>query len=356
MALPTTMRALRKLKSGPGEIRLTMVPVPEPGSGMVLIRVQYAAVCATDIHLTYDRFPNSPPFTLGHEFSGIVEKTGPDVISVSVGERVVSENNPGACGTCPVCRKGFPNLCPNKRAMGIHSDGAFAEYLLLPAELLHNIPDSIDSADAALMEPVAVSIHTLSSEAAVEEGDVVVVLGPGAIGLLCAQIARAKGAKMVIVAGTGTDADNRLVLAGDMGFVPVNIEKDDLQAVVDVHTRGLGADMVVEASGSGNAVTGISSLVRRAGKIAAVGITGRETVPLPWDQWISKGISAHFSYSSVKNDWKEGLHLLSEKRIQTAPLISNRFRLEEWDKAFDSAEHSATVRSLIVIGEEHEQG
>lgn len=354
MSLPDSMHAVRKLKSGQGRIQLTSVPVQEPGSGMVLIRVLFAAVCATDVHLKYDRFANSPPFTLGHEFSGIVEKIGPDVSSVRVGERVVSENNPGACGICPVCRKGFPNLCPDKRAMGIHSDGAFAEFVLLPEMLLHTIPDDIDSADAALMEPVAVSIHTLSGPSEVDEGDVVVVLGPGAIGLLCAQVAREKGASRVIVAGTGADTENRLPLAGKLGFIPVNVEKDDLHAVVDALSNGLGADMVVEASGSGRAIAALHALVRRAGRVAAVGITGRDTVPLPWDSWISKGITAHFSYSSVRKDWEEGLHLLAEKRIQTAPLISNRFRLEEWEKAFDSAENITNVRSLIVIGEEHE--
>jgi len=153
------MKALVKTAPGIGNIALQEMPEPRPGDADVLIKVAHAAVCATDIHLYSDSFPNSPPFILGHEFSGVVEEVGRSVVKLKPGDRVVSENTPYACGTCKICRTGHPNLCPKKRAMGIHSDGAFAEYVVLPEHLVHILPEGISLLSAAISEPLAVAVH-----------------------------------------------------------------------------------------------------------------------------------------------------------------------------------------------------
>jgi len=344
------MTALRKLEPGHG-LTLEQVRVPEPSAGTALIKVHRAAVCGTDVHLLHDRFANSPPFTLGHEFSGVVEALGPDATGIKIGDRVVSENNPQACGRCRVCRKGFPNLCPQKKAMGIHSDGAFAPYVLLPSHLLHVIPEGISMDAAALMEPTAVAAHAVSAPCGIEEGDVVVVLGPGAIGLLCGEIARALGASRVLIAGTTTDADSRFPLAKRLGMEPVNVQTENLPAKVAEVTEGLGADVVVEASGSPRAVQTLESLARRAGRVSVVGITGRDSIEVAWDRWIGKGLTCHFSYGSLKQDWDLGLKLLKEGKIDTESLITHRYPLRDWPLALAATEKQTSIRSVFEIGE-----
>lgn len=343
------MRALRKLEPGYG-LSLEEVPVPEPTPGTVLIKVHRAAVCGTDVHLLHDRFANSPPFTLGHEFSGVVEALGPGASGIKIGDRVVSENNPFACGECRVCKKGFPNLCPHKKAMGIHSDGAFAPYVLLPSHLLHTIPVGVSMDAAALMEPVAVAAHAVSPPCGIDEGDLVVVLGPGAIGLLCGEIALALGADRVLIAGTNLDAASRFPLAVRLGMEAVNVENDDLWALVADATDGLGADVVVEASGSPRAVQTLDSLARRAGRVSVVGITGRDSIDVAWDKWIGKGLTCHFSYGSLRQDWELGLRLLQEAKIDTESLITHRFSLDDWHLALAATEKQTSIRSVFEIG------
>jgi L-iditol 2-dehydrogenase len=347
------MKALRKLEPGDG-LTLAEVPQPEPTTGMALIRVCRAAVCATDVHLLHDRFANSPPFTVGHEFAGVVAALGSGVTEVRIGDRVVSENNPLACGECRVCRKGFPNLCPQKRAFGIHSDGAFAPFVLLPSDLLHVIPEAVSLDAAALMEPTAVAAHALSGPCGIEEDDVVVVTGPGAIGLLCGEIARAMGASRVLMAGSAVDAEYRLPLAERLGLEPVNVETENLQNRVSEVTGGLGADVVVEASGSRRAVQMIESVVRRAGRVSVVGITGRDSIEVAWDRWIGRGLCCYFSYGSVRKDWELGLRLLQEGRIDTESLITHRFPLTDWPLAFEATEKQTGIRALFEIGDTNE--
>jgi L-iditol 2-dehydrogenase len=345
------MTALRKLEPGHG-LTLEQVRVPRPTAGTALIKVHRAAVCGTDVHLLHDRFANSPPFTLGHEFSGTVEALGPGTRGVEVGDRVVSENNPFACGECRVCKKGFPNLCPHKKAMGIHSDGAFAPYLILPADLLHVIPEGISMDAAALMEPTAVAAHAVSPPCGIEEGDVVVVLGPGAIGLLCGEIALALGAARVLIAGTAQDAELRFPLAKRLGLEPISVETEDLLARVAEVTDGLGADVVVEASGSPRAVAMLESLARRAGRVSVVGITGRDAIEVAWDRWIGKGLTCHFSYGSLRQDWELGLRLLQEGKIDTESLITHRYPLKDWPLALAATEKQTSIRSIFQIGDE----
>jgi len=345
------MKALLKVASGKGNVRLKDVPKPAAGEGEALIKVQVAGVCGTDIHIYYDRFPNSPPVVLGHEFSGIVERVGRGVKAFQPGERVVSENNPFACGVCRICSLGYPNLCPQKRAMGILSDGCFAEYVKLPVNLLHRIPDNVSFEEAALTEPLAVSVHSVSERCGIEKGDTVVVFGPGAIGLLASQVARAEGAGDMLLVGLPQDEKTRFECAAKLGIETLNIEKEDLRGKVMRLTGGVGADVIVEASGSESAIALGADLVRKNGRMAISGITGKRRVSLDWDRMVSKAISIFFAYSSRKPDWQKALKFLSEKKVRTLPLITHRYPIEEWEKAFRVLETLQAIRPVFLIGQ-----
>ncbi len=347
------MKALMKTAGGVGKVRVQHVPTPSPGQGEVLIRVQVACVCGTDVHIYYDRFANSPPIILGHEFSGVIESIGTGVEAFRKGDRVVSANNPFACGACAICKRGYPNMCPQKKAMGIHSDGCFAEYVKLPANLIHRIPDNISFEEASLMEPLAVATHAVSHRCSIEQGDTVVVFGPGAIGILAAQVARAENAKNIVLVGTTRDEAVRFACADELGLETLNIEKvgkEGLQRRIDDLTAHAGADVVVEASGSTSAIACGLEMLRKNGRMAISGITGKTKLPIAWDQMVSKAVSLFFCYSSINSDWEKALDLLADKKVQTLPLITHRFELEQWKDAFDKLEKLEAVRPVFQIG------
>jgi L-iditol 2-dehydrogenase len=343
------MKALVKTTPGPGHIELQELPIPQTGPEEVLVKVVRAGVCGTDVHIQYDRFANSPPLVLGHEFSGIVVEIGSRVTLSTTGERVVAANNPSACGTCKVCKKGYPNLCRQKKAMGIHSDGCFADYLKLPAHLIHRIPDHVSLDSAALMEPVAVATHTVAHRCGIQEEDFVVVFGVGAIGLLAAQIARAEGANSVLLVGTSKDEGNRFSIAHELDLKTINGEKEDVPEMVMDLTGGEGADVVVEASGSPAAIHLGVSLLNRLGRMAITGITGRDKVDLAWDGLIARGATLYYCYSSVDADWHKGLHYLATGQVNTNALITHRFALEQWQEAFTVLEHLEAIRPMFLI-------
>lgn len=345
------MKALRKIAKGKGNIELMEISVPEIGADDVLIKVVYAGVCGTDVHIENDRFANSPPFTLGHEFSGIIEKLGMNAKAFSIGDRVVSANNPFACGKCKICIAGNPNLCPQKRAMGIHSDGCFAEYVKLFANLIHKIPDNVSFKEAALMEPLAVATHAVANRCGIKKGDLVVVFGVGAIGMLAAQVARAEGAGYVLLVGTSNDEKSRFKCVHELGFETLNVEKENLTEKVMRLTDGLGVDVAVEASGSPAAVKVGLDLLKRTGRMAITGITGKPEISINWDGLISKGVSLFFCYSSVNEDWQKGLKYLADKKVSTLPLITHLFNLEQWKEAFSSLESLQATRPIFQICE-----
>ena len=345
------MKALLKFAKGQGNVGIKDIPKPTPGKGEAVIKVQAAGVCGTDVHIYYNRFPNSPPVILGHEFSGVIECLGPEVETFQAGERVVSENNPFACGFCKICSLGYPNLCPHKKAMGILSDGCFADYVKLPASLLHRIPDNISFKEAALCEPLAVAVHAVSDRCGIEPDDTVVIFGPGAIGLLSAQVAIAEGAGKVLLIGTTKDEKIRFECAGKLGIETLNIEKEDLKEKLISLTQGTGPDVIIEASGSKEAINQGLNLLRKNGRMAVSGITGQNGITLDWDQMVSKALSLFFTYSSRRQNWEKALRLLSDKKVKTSPLITHKLRIEEWEKAFCVLETLEAIRPVFLIGE-----
>ncbi len=341
------MWGLVKTGRGEGLVELRELPEPRPGPGEVLIEVQAASVCGSDVHIYHDRHPYWPPVVLGHEFAGVVVDTGPGVQGWRPGDRVVSETSTGACGRCFLCRTGNRQICPDKRAPGIGRDGAFARYLVMPAELLHRVPEGLPLEEAAATEPTAVAVHAVAERAAVRPGERVVVLGPGPLGLLCLQVARACGARWVAVVGTARSARRRLPVAQELGGIPIQLGRDDPEAKVAELTQGEGADVVVETSGSPEAVALAPKLARRLGRVCELGVTGRAEVAFPWDVALFKGLDVQFSFSSRHSSWVLALRLLAEGRVRTGPLLDVRLPLGRWREAFEAVESGQAVKALL---------
>ncbi len=343
------MKALVKTQRGVGFVELRDVREPVAGPGEVLIEVKACGICGTDVHVLHDEFPYWPPVILGHEFSGEIVELGPGTSLYKVGDRVVGEPHTQACGQCYLCRTGNIQICKMKRSPGWGIDGAFARYLKMPERLLHRIPDNVNFDTAAVVEPAANTVHDVIERAKVEAGDFVVVVGPGPIGLLACMTARAGGARRVVVIGTKQDEAVRLSKAREIGFETLVVGGDDntVEAVTDM-TGGIGADLVVECSGSAPGIASAIDLVRKKGRICAIGLTGKSTIPFPWDKAAFKVCDLFFNLSTSYTSWDRTIHLVAAGALPIDKVISHRMRLSEWDQAIAEIDAQRALKVLLI--------
>ncbi len=351
MSEKPTMKALVKTAKGEGLVELRDVPVPEIGAGEVLIEVKAAGICGTDLHILHDEFPYWPPVILGHEFAGVIAAAGPDVRGWAVGDRVVGEPHTLACGTCRLCRTGSRQLCASKRSPGWGIDGCFARFMRYPEPaLLHRIPDGMPFEEAALVEPAANVVHDVLERGRVEPADAVVVVGPGPIGLMAAMAAKAAGAARVAVAGTNADEAVRLPAARGIAAIDAvwNVERDDVAAAAAAFTGGGGADLVVEASGSEGGIGLAVRLVRKKGRVAAIGLTGRPAVSFPYETAMKKAIDFVFNMSTSYTSWDRAIRFLDTRRIDVRPLLTHTGGLDRWREIFDALESKAGLKGVFI--------
>jgi L-iditol 2-dehydrogenase len=343
------MLALVKTQKGKGFVELREMPEPTPGPGEVLIEVKACGICGTDLHVYHDEFPYWPPVILGHEFSGEIVGRGPDTHRFKVGDRVVGEPHTRACGHCPLCRTGNIQICSLKRSPGWGIHGAFTRWLVMPELLLHSIPDCLSYEAAAVVEPTANTVHDVIERTRVEAGDFVVILGPGPIGLLAGLTARAAGARHVAIIGTPADDAIRLKKARDLGFDSVLIEGVDhpLETIQEL-SGGWGADVVVECSGAAGAIATTVDLVRKKGRIGVIGLTGKATIPFPWDKAAFKVCDLIFNLSTSYTSWDRTIQLIAGGKIPAGEIISHRLPLSQWQHGFEQIEQRQALKVLLI--------
>ena len=340
------MQALCKQKKGPGYLNLIDLEQPEPGPGEVQLAVEAAGICGTDIHIRHDRFPYAPPVVLGHEFSGRISAVGPDVTGLKVGERVMSETTGVLCGECPFCQRGETNNCPKRRVYGVHLNGGFCEFAVVRHEAIHRLPDNVDFIAGAMTEPLAVCVHALIERTRVSAGQVVLVTGPGPIGLLAAMVAKAHGAR-VIVAGIAKDTF-RLKLAKTVGadlvvcVDEVNLE-DEIRPFCEVQG---GVDITVEASGSPLSVEAAYKCTRKGGTIVQLGLFGRP-ITVNYSQITFREVNVIGSFAHTWTSFDRALDLMAKKIIDIQPLVSGILSLEQWEQAFGRLEGGDGVKIML---------
>ncbi len=342
------MKALVKTQKGKGFLEIQDKPVPQPGEGEVLLKVAACGICGTDVHIRDDEFPYWPPVIIGHEFSGTITQLGPGVKHFKVGDRVVGEPHTKACGHCYLCRTGNIQICPEKRSPGWGIDGAMTEYLVMPEKLLHAVPDAIDDVTAAVIEPTANAVHDVLERATIEPGDLAVVIGPGPIGLLAAMAARAGGARDVIVVGADVDEPLRLPKARELSFRTVNVQKEKPLELVHKLSGGIGADIVIECSGSHAGIASTVELARKKGRICAIGLPDNRPLTFPYSQAAFKVLDVFFCLSTSYSSWNKSIHLVASGQLPAGKVVTHRVPLLEWERAFELIDTRAALKVVLI--------
>ena len=332
--MASTMKAAVKQKAAPESTEIRSVPVPRVGPEEVLIRVAVASICGTDVHIyDWDAWAQARikvPLIQGHEFSGYIEGLGSNVVGFKKGDYVSAEGHI-ADGTCYMCRTGNAHVCKSVSIIGIDRDGAFAEYLKVPASnVIVNDPD-LPPELATMQDPLGNAVYTTTN--ADVPGKTVAIFGLGPIGLMAVAVARAMGAARVLAIGHRNEY--RMKLAKTVGaHVVLKSGKGLVDEVMDL-TSGEGVDEVLEFSGSDQALPQALSIVRPAGGIHVLGLYAK---PVTFDlsEMVTKGVSMYGIHGRLMyKTWYQMGGLLRSGNLNLRPILTHKFPLDRYGEAMD---------------------
>ena len=328
------MTAVVKAATGAENVVLDQVPVAHTATGLARVRVVAAGVCGTDTHIARDEYACEAPVVMGHEILGEVDQVGSPEDEHWLGKRVVCETYFSACEVCEWCRAGSRNLCRSRRSLGSFENGGFARYVTMPALNLHAVPDTVTGLDAVLAEPLACVAQCLLDPPVVNAGDRVLVTGPGAMGQLAAQVAKACGGE-VTLAGLERDAQ-RLRTAAGLGIRTTTAE-----------VPAEAFDVVIECSGSGPGARAAMLAARRGARYVQVGIFGRD-VSLPFDTVLYKELVISSGFASTATSWRRAIALMEAGLVALGPLVTRQVPIADFADAFAAAAAGDGIKTVII--------
>ncbi|MFX1277178.1 MAG: zinc-binding dehydrogenase [Promethearchaeota archaeon] len=326
-------------------INIKEVQEPKPTDSQALIRVRSAGICGTDLAIVKGYLTTPTPLILGHEFAGEVIEVGNNVDQSWIGMRVSSEINSNIDKTCFYCTRNIYTQCLSRKALGIDIDGAFAEYIAVESYLLHEFPQSISFNEATFIEPLAAVFQVFEMMPLDEDDKVIAIFGLGKIGLLICQVAKLKGLEIIVVDGS----DRKLTLAKKFGAKEtINRlkEKNIPEAIQDL-TNGLGADVVIDATGNPDALKDIVASCRTRGKLHIKSTHGLAT-PINLTDIVVRELTL---YSSRCGPFEKAIEGLESRNIKVKELISGTYPLEKIQEAFASYEKSPDHIKIIIVME-----
>ncbi|RPJ08658.1 MAG: hypothetical protein EHM36_05185 [Deltaproteobacteria bacterium] len=330
----------------PFEITVEEVPTPSLKPDELLIQVKASAICGSDTKAYQGKHPLiQPPIILGHEFSGVIVEKGSQVEGFRIGDRVVVEPS-FVCGQCFFCQRMEYYLCDHLKQLGHQLPGSFAEYTTAKARFSYLLPNDISFEKAALTQPLAISIHALH-RAGVWRGQTVVVLGMGAIGLLLLQVALQRGARVFV----SDVVDFKIEKAKTLGAHQVfNGRNPGLVSEIKAQTRGMGADLVIEAAGSSVTIQQAFSVVRRGGTILLLGLTGHPEEEVPLERVTLDELNLMGTMRYAMGDFPRAIEMIHRNAIDLDTLILRRFTLSEISEVFRETLQSPerVLRSVMV--------
>src|SRR5947209_2435401 len=347
-AIPDTMRALRKTSAAPG-FALQHIPVPSAGPNDVLIRVKTVGLCGTDLHIYgWDHWAErrvKPPLTIGHEFMGRVTAVGSAVRAVSVGDRVSAEGHL-ACGICTLCRTGQAHICEHVQIIGVDTDGAFADYIRMPESNVWKLDPAIPDSWAAVFDPLGNAVHTVMAAGVSTKS--VAITGVGSIGLMAIPVARAAGAAKVFAIDVNPQ---KLELAKRVGAdATFSATQPDLVNDIIARTGGDGVDVLLEMSGSGQAIDNGLAMVRNGGVAALLGIQS---------DWVENNLAERITFKGLTvlgingrrmfETWYQTQALVTSGRVDLTPIITHELRFEDFDGAFALMKSGEAAKIVLTL-------
>jgi len=331
------------------EFEIEQIPVPEYGSDDVLIKVKACSICGSDVHgMDGSTGRRIPPIVMGHEASGIIEKTGKNVTGYKTGDRVTFDSTI-YCGKCYYCRRGEINLCDNRKVLGVSCEeyrlhGAFAEYVAVPAHILYPIPDNVTFEQAAMVEPLSIAFHAINRSKVTLNSSAVVV-GSGMIGLLIIQLLRIYGCGKIIAVDK---VQSKLDLAKKFGATDiVRADLADVPTEVRRITGNRGADIAFEAVGVTPAVESAVESLKKGGTLTLVGNL-MPAIDLPLQSVVTRQISLNGSCASA-GEYPECLDLISSGKVDVDSLISRVVPLEEGPQWFKRLYNGESGLMKVII-------
>jgi threonine 3-dehydrogenase len=339
------MKALVKLVEGPG-LQLTDVPDPTPGPGDVVVRVLRTGICGTDLHIeAWDDWAaktiTTTPLVVGHEFVGEVVEIGAAVSSVQVGDLVSGEGHL-VCGKCRNCKAGRRHLCANTRGLGVHSNGAFAQYAVLPEQNAWVHRNAVDLDVAAIFDPFGNAVHTALSFPVI--GEDVLITGAGPIGIMAAAVARHAGARNVVITDV---SEHRLELARKLGVdLALNVSSAtvaDAQAILGMSE---GFDVGMEMSGQPSAMRDMITNMSHGGRIAMLGLPAAE-FPVDWSSVVLKMLHIKGIYGREMFESWYSMSVLLQAGLDLTPVITHRYPARDFDLAFETAREGRCGKIIL---------
>ena len=342
-----TMQAIVKSRPSAG-IELREMPIPEIGPREALIKVRATSICGTDLHIlhwdTWSANRIKPPIVVGHEFCGDIVQIGKDVTQVKVGDFVSAESHI-VDGTCDLCRTGNGHICRNTKIIGVDRDGCFAEYIAMPAENLWIDPPDMPAEIAALQENFGNAVHTALATPLVARK--ILMTGCGPVGLMTILVARAAGARSIYVTDV---SEYRLKLAKKLGVnVTINAKTQNVREMVLKETDGEGVDVLLEMSGAPSAIRDGFDLLKQGGVAVLLGLPGKAFEFDLGDLVILKGITVRgIAGRRLWETWYEARGLVRSGAVDLSLVITHKFKLAEFEKAFAVMESGESGKVVMV--------
>ena len=341
------MKAIVKTDEKAGAYSVKEVPVPKPKPTEVVVQIMATGLCYTDMSILNGQYkgrkPVPIPMIMGHEGAGIIAEVGADVSTLEVGQRVVFEAL-GGCGKCENCRTGNKNMCTDWNHIGITYDGTFAEYMVISEDLVHVLPDNVDFADAALLEPLGLVVRSIE-HLQPGIGESAVIVGPGTVGLLHLQALVAAGLSKLIVVGLEVDKI-RFGIAEKLGATHIvnGSDEDPVDVVLDI-TGGRGADIVVETASSAKVWDFLLDIAAARGRISPFGLYPESNFqPLAL---IRKGLTVYGDVAFLQRHFIQAIGWLESGKVSGQALVTKRFTLDQAEEAFTAFKHKETVKCLF---------
>jgi 2-desacetyl-2-hydroxyethyl bacteriochlorophyllide A dehydrogenase len=351
------MKAIVKKGYGAGRVEFCDVQKPVVGDYDVLIQIKAAGICGSDLELVYGTVEGKTvdyPIVIGHEFAGIIGETGSKVTAWKCGDRVVSDNTGYVCGSCHACSAGDYLNCSSRKGMGNDMNGGFAEYALIPGQVLnvfpsclYRIPDNVSFEHAALLDPLCNAYKSIVQEGLFCPGENIVVFGIGALGLFSIQIASIIGASNIIVVRQSKAEDTRSEMAKKLGANYIFSSKDEnlVDSIANITGKD-GVPLIIDCAGDPVVLKQSIEIVRNGGKIIKIGYS-KKPIDFSLDKFALKGLSliGHMGYDSTS--WRNCLNLLEAKKIQMDLVISHRMLMEEWQKGFELVKNRQATKVVL---------